>query len=128
MTAVSAVCGMIDEKFMNWIELKSLGQVDELKNESKEHPVLIFKHSFRCNISRAALDRLERNWKNEEMKMVKPYFLDLITFREISNAIADSFKIDHESPQILLIEQGQAVLNLSHFEIDYNAIKEAIEN
>jgi bacillithiol system protein YtxJ len=113
---------------MNWIELKSLEQVDELKTESKEHSVLIFKHSFRCNISRAALDRLERNWKNEEMKMVKPYFLDLITFREISNAIADSFNIDHESPQILLIEHGQAVLNLSHFEIDYNAIKEAIEN
>jgi bacillithiol system protein YtxJ len=112
---------------MNWIELKSLEQVDVIKNESKDHPVLIFKHSFRCNISRAALDRLERNWKNEEMKMVKPYFLDLITFREISNAIADQFRIDHESPQILLIDQGQAILNLSHFEIDYNAIKEVVK-
>jgi bacillithiol system protein YtxJ len=113
---------------MNWIELKSLEQVDEIKNQSKEVPVLIFKHSFRCNISRAALDRLERNWKSEEMKMVKPYFLDLITFREISNAIANSFQIDHESPQILLIEHGKAVLNLSHFDIDYNTIRKAVEN
>ena len=125
MMVAKPVYGMINT-YMNWIELKSLEQVEEIKNESKQHPVLIFKHSFRCNISRTALDRLERNWKTEEMNVIKPYFLDLLSFREISNAISEQFQIDHESPQILLIEDGKAVLNLSHFEIDYDAIRAAV--
>lgn len=113
---------------MNWTELKEIDQVRDIAQESTNHPVLVFKHSFRCNISRAALDRLERNWKNEEMKTVKPYFLDLLANREISNALATQFRVDHESPQILLIDQGKAVLTLSHFEIEYQQIKEAINN
>ncbi len=59
---------------MNWIQLKTLQQLDEIKKESEEKPVLIFKHSTRCSISRMTLDRLERNWNTQEMVSVKPYF------------------------------------------------------
>jgi bacillithiol system protein YtxJ len=113
---------------MKWIELNTLEQLDEIKKESATTPVLIFKHSRRCNISRASLDRLERNWNDDEMVRVKPYFLDLLTYREISNGIAEKFQVEHESPQILLINHGQSVLDLSHFEIDYDSIRTAIKN
>lgn len=113
---------------MKWIELSALEQVEEIKNESGRGPVLIFKHSHRCNISRTALDRLERNWSEKEMANVKPYFLDLLSNRKLSDELADVFNVEHESPQILLIEKGRPILNLSHFEIDYLQIKAAINN
>jgi bacillithiol system protein YtxJ len=113
---------------MKWIELKALDQVQEIKNESILGPVLIFKHSYRCNISRAALDRLERHWSEKEMSMVKPYFLDLLSNRKLSDELAEVFNVEHESPQILLIAKGKPILNLSHFEIDYLSIKAAINN
>jgi bacillithiol system protein YtxJ len=113
---------------MNWNELKVLDQVQEIKKESSQQPVLIFKHSHRCNISRTSLDRLERHWNEQEMAHVKPYLLDLLSHRELSNSLATQFSVEHESPQILIIENGKAVLNLSHFEIDYNHIKAAVKN
>lgn len=113
---------------MKWIELNSPAQLTELKKESSQSPVLIFKHSRRCNISRASLDRLERNWNEQEMQQIKPYFLDLLSYREISNQVAETFHVEHESPQILLIKDGQSVLDLSHFEIEYDQIKSAIKN
>lgn len=113
---------------MNWTELRALDQVDEIKKESGERPVLIFKHSNRCNISRTTLDRLERHWNEREMAGVKPYFLDLINHRVLSNLLAEVFDVEHESPQILLIAKGKSILNLSHFEIDYLQIKAAINN
>ena len=113
---------------MNWTELKAFDQLEEIKKESAEKPVLIFKHSTRCNISRATLDRLERHWNDKEMSHVKAYFLDLLSNRHISNLLSDLFKVEHESPQILVIANGKSVLDLSHFEIDYNQIKAAVKN
>jgi bacillithiol system protein YtxJ len=113
---------------MKWNELTALDQLQQIREESTERPVLIFKHSNRCNISRTALDRLERHWNDTEMATVKPYFLDLISYREISNTLASDFNVAHESPQILLIDKGKSVLDLSHFEIDYQQIRAALKN
>jgi bacillithiol system protein YtxJ len=113
---------------MKWSELKSPQQVDQILEESKEKAVLIFKHSTRCSVSRMALDRLERHWNESEMSNLKPYFLDLINHREISNRVADQFQVEHESPQVLIIEKGAAVYDESHMGIDYRAIRDAIKN
>lgn len=118
------VYGTID---MKWIELTELDQLHGIQTESDTAPVLIFKHSYRCNISRTALDRLERNWNDTEMTHIKAYFLDLLSNRQLSDAVAGTFGIEHESPQVLLISNGKAVLDLSHFEIDYGQIKAAIQ-
>ncbi len=107
---------------MKWYELTREDQLDEIREESKTNPVLIFKHSSRCSTSRVALDRLERNWNEEEMSHLKPYFLDLITFRSTSDSIASQFDVEHESPQVLIIENGHSRFDCSHFEIDYNQI------
>ena len=113
---------------MEWNVLNSLEQIEQIRAESNEKLVLIFKHSSRCNISRTTLDRLERNWKEEEMKKVKAYFLDLISYRSVSNELAEVFDVEHESPQILLIEKEVSAYNRSHFEIDYAQIKDAIKS
>lgn len=92
-----------------------------IREESKAGPVLIFKYSSRCSVSRVALDRLERKW-DSQAAAIKPYFLDLLTYREISNRVADQFKVEHESPQVLLIRNGNAVYDSSHFDIEFAEI------
>ena len=104
---------------MDWIKLENENQVEEIKKISIEKPVLIFKHSTRCSISSTSLNRLERAWKTIE---VKPYLLDLISFRNISSQIAKEFGIEHQSPQVLLIDQGKCVYNTSHLDINYSDI------
>ena len=111
---------------MNWIALTDLNQLDQIRENSQKSPVMIFKHSSRCSTSSMVISRLERNWKMEEMQNIETYFLDLISYRQISSAIAEQFKIEHESPQVLIIRDGKAIYNGSHFQIDYSAVQQAI--
>jgi len=113
---------------MKWSELSSVEQIEQIRKESTEKPILIFKYSSRCSLSRMALDRLERNWKDTEMTGIKPYFLDLITYREISNRIASEFDVEHESPQVLIIENEKSIYDRSHMSIDYQQIREVVKN
>lgn len=111
---------------MNWNTLTSLDQLATLTEESFQQPVIIFKHSTRCSISRATLDRLERNWKNEDLPAAKVYYLDLITYREVSNAIASTWNVEHESPQLILLRNDKPVYHKSHFDIEYTKVKDAV--
>jgi len=113
---------------MDWISLKDSKQLEEIVAESKKRPVLIYKHSTRCNISRAAFDRLERKWDTAVTGGVRRYFLDLISYREISNKIAEMFDVEHHSPQILVISDGRSVLDLSHYDIDFDQIKSVFKD
>lgn len=113
---------------MNWNYLESPEQLNDIARESTDKDILIFKHSTRCNISRATLDRLERNWKDAEVPNVKPYFLDLLSHRNISNAIADQFHVEHQSPQVLIIRNGKSVYDDSHYGIDFNTIREKVKS
>lgn len=100
--------------------------MDLLKAESKNQPVLIFKHSTTCSISRSALARLERNWNEAEMTSVKPYYLDLLSYRNISNKIAGMFDVEHQSPQVIMLKAGGVVFHKSHFEINITGIRQAM--
>ena len=110
---------------MNWIELKSQEQLDRIREESKTQPVLIFKHSTRCSISSTALSRLNRTWKTEETP-IKTYYLDLISYRGISNQVVENFDVEHQSPQVLVLQNGKTVLVQSHLAINFDEIKKAL--
>ena len=107
---------------MNWTKLENRDQLLSIDEESKDKMVLIFKHSTRCSISSTALDRLERNWKEEDANKIKPYYLDLLAYRAISDEISSRYKIEHESPQVLLIQNGVCIYHASHLDIDLKKI------
>ena len=107
---------------MNWQKLTDIEQLDTIKQESLSVPVLIFKHSTRCSISATTLSRLERNWDDEKSKGLKPYYLDLIAERPISNQIAKDFAVEHQSPQALLIKGGKCVFDTSHMSISFDEL------
>jgi bacillithiol system protein YtxJ len=102
-----------------WIPLTSIGQLDEIVVLSNENPVVIFKHSTRCSISRFALKQFEKEFDFA----VDAYFLDLIEHRDISNEIATRFNVYHQSPQLLLIKNGKSVYDVSHDAIDAGELK-----
>jgi len=106
---------------MNWNILQSEQQLENLKKNSAHKPQVIFKHSTRCSISSMTKARLERS---EEPEGLDFHFLDLIAHRNLSNKIAGDFKVEHESPQVLVIKNGQCVYNESHNGISMNELKE----
>lgn len=110
---------------MDWKQLNTESQLEEIKQSSSDKPALIFKHSTRCSISAMALNRLEREWKAENSERITPFYLDLISYRNISNKIAGDFGIEHESPQILLISNGKCIYSESHYGISLNGILSA---
>ncbi|WP_374507094.1 bacillithiol system redox-active protein YtxJ [Flavobacterium sp.] len=109
---------------INWIPLTDLGQLNEIMELSYQQPVVIFKHSTRCNISRMALKQFENEFDLEGSVM--PYFLDLLNHRDISNEIATRFEVYHQSPQLLLIKEGKSVYDVSHSAIDALELKERV--
>lgn len=108
-----------------WRPLTDLGQLNEIIQESVAKPVLLFKHSTRCGVSRMTLKQFENEYDLADQ--VTPYFLDLLEYRSISNAIAERFGVEHQSPQLLLIRNGQAVYDASHSAIAVDSLRRYIE-
>ncbi len=110
---------------MQWIELKDLAQLAEIRERSFSQPQVIFKHSTRCSISSMAKARLERT---EAPGGVNFYFLDLLKFRPISEQVATDFKVWHESPQLILINKGECTYDESHSGISMADLVESINS
>lgn len=106
---------------MNWKNLQNENDLAALKERSVEIPQVIFKHSTRCSISSMAKNRLERAAPAQNVEF---NFLDLIKHRELSQKIADDFSVEHESPQILFIKNGECVYDESHSGISMDEISE----
>lgn len=96
------------------IVLSEEHQLEELVTLSSKEPVIIFKHSTRCGISSMVLNRFDK----KITKLAKPYyFLDILKYRQLSNAIQNMFDIRHQSPQLLIIKNGNVVMHDSHYGI-----------
>lgn len=120
----SNVVHQLINNYVNWNKLTNADQLDQLIAESGEQPVLIFKHSTTCSISAMALSRLERNWS--DAAGIKPYFLDLLAYRSVSNRVADQFDVPHQSPQVLLIQNGECVYDASHMSISFQMLQQVV--
>ena len=108
---------------MDWNVLREEHELQDIIRRSDSKPQVIFKHSTRCSISAVAKGRLERS-------KVPPgadfYYVDLINYRNISNKIAQVFKIHHESPQVLVIKNGACIYDESHMGINMGDIEEVV--
>lgn len=108
---------------MKWNELSSNEQLDGLVTLSSSRAQVIFKHSTRCSISSMAKSRLERSEVPESADF---HCLDLIRHRQLSDKIATVFSVTHESPQVLLIINGECIYEESHIGINMDEITEQI--
>ncbi len=102
---------------VNWIPLRSIEQIKEIKEKSKTKPAAIFKHSTRCAISRSVIKNFDSNFPESVSDKIDVYYLDLLNFRDVSNEVGYAFQVLHQSPQLMLVSRGEAVVHASHYDI-----------
>lgn len=110
---------------LNWEILDSEQKLEIIQLNAEIKPQLIFKHSTRCSISSMAMSRLEREWPINE-KTPEIHYLDLLKHQTISNLLAETYSVEHESPQALLIYKGKCIYSESHGGISVNDIMELL--
>jgi len=109
---------------IEWKNLDSMSQLDQITEDSFNAPQIIFKHSTTCPISGMAKRRLEGDWNLD----TNPYYLDLLAYRPISNEIADKYVVVHQSPQVIVIKDGKAIYDESHLDISVDALTKGMGN
>ncbi len=127
MSLMDRLFGTFEETIPDfWQNLSDEEQLKTIIQESYQKPVVIFKHSTRCGTSAMAKYTLETGWdfQSEELDF---YYLDLIQHRPVSNLVAETFKVVHHSPQIIVVKNGEAVYNTSHHNISIGTLKKALE-
>lgn len=108
---------------LSWNNLSTQDEVDEIVKQSHERYQLILKHSTTCPISSMAKNRLESNWSFDN---IDTYYLDLLAYRPVSNYIAEHLEVHHESPQVILLHNGEVVYDASHLDISNDEIAEVL--
>ncbi|QRM90875.1 bacillithiol system redox-active protein YtxJ [Lacinutrix sp. WUR7] len=102
-----------EEKVLPWIPLNDMQQLQFMEEKSKTKTQVIFKHSTRCGISRMVMNQFVAMYNLTE-KDLDLYYLDLLNYREISNEVGVKFMVMHESPQLIVIKNGNVVNYASH--------------
>ena len=106
--------------------LQHVNELDELLSKSGSRPVLLFKHSYSCGISAEALDELVSHLDTAQPGKAQYAMITVQTHRELSNAVTAKLGIRHETPQALLVRDGQVVWAASHFRVTAQAVGAAI--
>ena len=106
-----------------WKTLHQSEDLDDLKRVSYIRPQLIFKHSHRCSLSSVAKRRLENHGPLDDVDF---HFLDVIAHRDLSQKAGQIFEVWHESPQVLLIVNGECIYDESHLSISMTDIEEQV--
>ncbi|MBP2241440.1 bacillithiol system protein YtxJ [Cytobacillus eiseniae] len=87
--------------------------------------IIMFKHSATCPVSQAAYEEFEKF--AQEHPDLKTYYLIVQEDRPLSNHIAESFHIKHESPQAILFNNSDCSWHASHWKITFESLTKAIE-
>ncbi|WP_019038414.1 bacillithiol system redox-active protein YtxJ [Psychroflexus tropicus] len=111
---------------VTWKKLENTSQLDAVEELSKEKFVAIFKHSVTCGISHMVWHQFQNeiDFNNDHIEML---YLDLLAHRDVSNEIARRFQVLHQSPQLIIIKDGEVVHHASHSAIRISNIRKLLE-
>lgn len=105
----------------SFLSLDTLDALDEALARAADEPVVIYKHSTACPISHQARQRMEALAGPEAPPV---YEVVVQRAREVSNAVAERLDVRHETPQVLLVQDGAVRHHASHGRVDPGAIRE----
>lgn len=111
---------------LKWMDLDSREAVDSLAALSRDIPCIILKHSSSCNLSAIARYRLETDWDFEPTAM-QAFLVSVQEQRDVSRYISEKFQVFHESPQLLLIRDGECTYEASQLEINVDDLRECYQ-
>ena len=111
-----------EKKALPWQKLETVAQLDTIAERSKGKTQVIFKHSTRCGISKMVMNQFVSAFSLEDTAL-DLYYLDLLSYRDVSNAVGQKFQVLHQSPQLLVIKNGATVHHASHHEINAGVLE-----
>lgn len=106
-----------EQKKLTWKQLTIAGQLEDIIEKSVIKPQVIFKHSTRCGISRMVKKQFENDFDFSEDEL-DLYYLDLLSYRDVSNDIQNKFNVQHQSPQLIILKNKAVVAHASHGSIN----------
>lgn len=113
-----------EKKQLPWIQLGNLDQLEVIAEKSKDRPQVIYKHSNTCGISSVVLKMFTDSYELDTDCDL--YFLTIQSHRDISNEIEHRFGVRHESPQLLVVKNGEVSFHTSHGAIADSNLKEKL--
>ena len=105
----------------NFSRITDVTELEKLIDRSKERPVVIFKHSLTCPISAGAFERMKSYEGDVDLVEVQ-------RARPLSDEIAQRLGVRHESPQVIIVRNGQVLWDASHFQITADKVAEAVRD
>lgn len=108
-------------------ELFEVEEVDKVLEKTKENPAFIFKQSTTCPISADAFEQF-KSYVETDARPYDAYFVKVRETRPVSNEIEEKLGVEHQSPQLFFVKEGQAVWNASHRDITVENIIAAVED
>ncbi len=102
-----------------FLKLTDKETLKRLLLDSRNHPVVVFKHSNTCGISSAAYREMEQ--------LDNVNLLEVQSARDLSMEIESITGVEHESPQVIVLKDGKAVWNASHYGVKAAAVADAVE-
>jgi len=115
--------------FMNTLtHLHDVESLDAAIAESRERPVLLFKHSRHCGTSLEALDELQTHIETVRPGSAAYKMITVQTHRPVCEAVSNRFGIRHETPQAILLRDGKVIWNASHFRITATQLNDALKS
>lgn len=114
-----------DTNLEQWNVLTDESQIEDVLKASGQKPQLVYKHSHTCGISLAAKERIEESFDEINTK-ADMHFANVKKSRPVSNRVAKELGVRHESPQVLIIKNGECIWHESHWSIKGEQILTAL--
>lgn len=109
-----------------WNRINDVQQLSGIIEKSHQKLQLIFKHSTSCSLSSIAKARLD-SCLLDFTNQIDFHYLDLLRYRNISDVIEEELDVHHESPQIIIVNNGHASHDESHLDITKESIAEHLQ-
>lgn len=101
-----------EQKILPWKRLTTVHQLNIIAKLSKTKTQVVFKHSTRCGISKMVMNQFISSFNLDNN--LDLYYLDLLSYREVSDELGYKFQILHQSPQIIIIKNNVVIAHASH--------------
>ena len=109
------------------VELQSIQELNEALQESFDRPVLLFKHSLTCPISSRAFDAFQ-SYLAKAGPNISCRLIIVQNAYDVSKDLASRLRLEHQSPQAILVRNGREVWNASHYDITASSLEQAIRH
>lgn len=110
-----------------WVKITSLEQLREIMENTKQKPALFYKHSSRCEVCTMVLNNFRAEWGKSD-GLCTLYFVDLLANRDVSNEIERVTGVQHQSPQVIVLNEDKIMYTATHSSISIDAIDLTLNN